>query len=137
MTPPWGKPRPLTDAEMLGELDAYGHLTWTMGDQDWLACFDAKRFGDKIAYHAVVNCESGGFIDTIEKGVIPVADAESLFGLPESYVDAGIEGHLEAAQKNRNRSANQRIPLGRFSWKDCDRRWKRHIKQLMKGDKSE
>jgi hypothetical protein len=110
---------------LLERLDAYGHLTWTLGNQDWMACFDAIREGDWIAYHVVVNCESGGFIDTLEKGVVPVNDAEKLISLPSNYVDAGIENHLDARRK--------REAVGRFAYRDCEKRWARHIKQLIKG----
>ena len=74
-------------------LDAYGHLTWTVGNDDWVACFDAVLSPDKtrIAYHAVVDCESGGFIDTIESGVIPVEKATNLMNLPDSYLDVCCE----------------------------------------------
>ena len=73
--------------------DAYGHLAWTVGNDDWIACFDAVLSPDKtrIAYHAVVNCESGGFIDTIESGVIPVEEATNLMNLPDSYLDVCCE----------------------------------------------
>ena len=111
------------DSDEPSKLDAYGHLTWTLGDNDWMACFDAVRVGDEIHYHVVVNCESGGFIETTESGAIPVKDAEKLFGLPSSYVDIGIENHLVARQK--------REPVGRFAYRDCEKRWKRHIKQLI------
>jgi hypothetical protein len=113
----------VTDEQMISELDAYGHLTWTMGDMDWMVCFDAVRHGDRIAYQAVVNCESGGFIDTIEKGVIPVSEGAALLDLPERYLDAGLEGHYQAR--------GQRLPVGHFAWKDCERSWKRHIKNLI------
>ena len=31
-------------------LDAYGHLNWTVGNEDWIACFDARRVADGIGY---------------------------------------------------------------------------------------
>tara|TARA_R100000353_G_scaffold94501_1_gene69284 strand:- start:1782 stop:2213 length:432 start_codon:yes stop_codon:yes gene_type:complete len=77
-------------------LDAYGHLTWTVGNDDWIACFDAVLSPDKtrIAYHAVVNCESGGFIDTIESGVVRIEDANKLLNLPDSYLDSCCEQYM-------------------------------------------
>jgi hypothetical protein len=69
---------------MTDKLDAYGHLNWTVGNEDWLACFDARRVGNEIEYHVIVDCESGGFTDTIERGAVP-ATAEgiaNLSGLP-------------------------------------------------------
>jgi hypothetical protein len=106
------------------ELDAYGHMTWTLGDSDWMACFDAVRVGDSIAYHVVVNCESGGFIDTVEQGVVPITEAAKLSILPSKYADAGIEHHLEARQRGES--------VGRFAYRDCEKRWARHVKQLIK-----
>jgi hypothetical protein len=105
------------------KLDAYGHLTWTLGNSDWMACFDAIRVGDDILYHVVVDCESGGFIDTVEKGVLPVSEAKGLINLPSEYIDAGMENHLSARR--------QKYPTGRFGYRDCEKRWARHIKQLI------
>ena len=115
---------PHEDCDEPVALDAYGHLTWTLGDNDWMACFDAVRVDDQIHYHVVVNCESGGWIDTLETGVVPVAEAEKLISLPSQYVDSAIENHLNARRK--------REPVGRLAYRDCEKRWARHIKQLIK-----
>jgi hypothetical protein len=112
------------DSDEPAKLDAYGHLTWTLGDNDWMACFDAVRVGDSIAYHVVVNCESGGWIDTLEHGTIPLDEAGWLVDLPSKYVDSAIENHLDARSK--------REPVGRLAYRDCEKRWARHIKQLIK-----
>lgn len=63
-----------TDDEMLSKLDAYGHLNYTVGNEDWVACADFKVFIHPerdilVAYHIVVDCESAGFTDTPENGV--------------------------------------------------------------------
>ena len=65
------------------ELDAYGHLTWTVGDSDWLACLDVdiSPCGRFYAYHVVVDCESGGFTDTPESGRGPIEEIDTLKGL--------------------------------------------------------
>ncbi len=67
-----------TDAEILAPLDAYGHLQWTVGNEDWLACIDFHVYAGSdeeadllVGYHIVVDCESGGFIDTLKSGVVP------------------------------------------------------------------
>lgn len=87
-----------TDEEMLEELDAYGHLTWTVGfdndDGDWLACFDFNvvnhpERGLLIAYHTVVNSDSGGFIDTLERLV--VEEEAAPFNLPDYWTSIGME----------------------------------------------
>lgn len=62
-------------------LDAYGHLNWTVGHEDWIACFDAIRAGDAIHYHVVVDCESGGFTDTLEDGRVKLDDANGIANL--------------------------------------------------------
>lgn len=64
----------MTDQEMLDTLDAYGHLSWTVGNEDWIACADYNVFINTdgeilLAYHVVVDCESGGFTDTLEAQV--------------------------------------------------------------------
>ena len=87
-----------SDADFLANagLDAYEHLTWTVGNDDWIACFDAVLSPDKtrIAYHTVVNCESGGFIETTEAGVIRIENANKLFNLPDSYLDLCCEHYM-------------------------------------------
>lgn len=77
-------------------LDAYGHLTWTVGNEDWLACFDAIREGARIHYHTVVNCESGGFIDTLEDSYVPLTPegAASLKRLPDYWVSICRDNYI-------------------------------------------
>lgn len=114
------------------ELDAYGHLTWTLGDLDWMACFDAVRVGTEIHWHVVVNCESGGWIDTLETGAARVDDSKAmaqLIELPGRYVDSAIENHLMARQ--------QREPVGRLAYRACEKAWAKHIRQLIKEAPSE
>lgn len=92
------------DSELLEKLDAYGHITYAVGfsdedeDEDtgrgdWLACFDFYIHEDpdgvlRIAYHVVVDSDSGGFIDTPESGVVSVEQAP--FNLPAQYLDVGM-----------------------------------------------
>ena len=99
-------------------LDAYGHLNWTVGDENWTACLDAVRVGDQIAYHVVVDCESGGFTDTPAKGHVP-ATAEGvadLRGLPDYWFDIGTEvggvGNLEGATKAEQEEADNDSATG-------------------------
>ena len=88
------------------KLDAYGHLSYTVGwsdeDQpedapdrgDWLACVDFDRQGDFVGFHVVVNSDSGGFIDTLESGVLTLEEArDKLPCLLEYWDDIGSE-HL-------------------------------------------
>jgi hypothetical protein len=91
-----------TDEEMLAELDAYGHLQWTVGydndNGDWLACFDFDVFdhperGKLVAYEVVVNSDSAGFIDTLDKGVVEADKAP--FNLPDYWMGIGIDNGPE------------------------------------------
>jgi hypothetical protein len=68
-------------------LDAYGHLSWTVGNDDWLACFDAdiSPDGKRYAYHVVVDCESGGFTETPESGEGDIENIDNLRGLADYW----------------------------------------------------
>ena len=86
-----------SDDELLKQLDAYGHMTWSVGDDDWTAYFDACAFEDpdgvvRVAYHTVVNCESAGFLDEPEKSVVKESDAP--FGLPWKWADVAMENSV-------------------------------------------
>ena len=87
-----------TDKEMLAGLDAYGHLTWAVGYEndngDWLACFDFEVFnhperGLLVAYHVVVNSDSGGFVETAQTDVVEAEAAP--FNLPDYWMGVGLE----------------------------------------------
>lgn len=103
-----------SDEEMLKELDAYGHLNWTVGNEDWIACFDAIRYDDRIAYHVVVNCESAGFVDTIESGVIPVSDIDKLRSMPSYWADICSENYMDSTVR----------------WKRVAKQWEKHLDRL-------
>ena len=83
---------------LLDKLDGYGHLSWTVGNEDWLACADAVvgRFNGKVfvATHVVVNCESGGWIDTFDKAVLPV-EGEPPRGILAGYLDSCCEQYAD------------------------------------------
>ena len=70
------------------DLDAYGHLTWTVGDSDWIACFDVdvSPCGRFYAYEVVVDCDSGGFTDTPESGRGPIEEIDTLKGLADYWL---------------------------------------------------
>lgn len=79
-----------------GALDAYGHMTWTVGNEDWQACgdfalgiLDGRRF---LAWHVVVDCESGGFTDTLEKGFVEItAGSNPPLGILHQWLDTAFE----------------------------------------------
>jgi hypothetical protein len=116
-----------SDSDFLAnaDLDAYGHLAWTVGNEDYIACFDAVLSPDKtrIAYHVVVNCESGGFLDTIEQGVVPVEEAKAkLHHLPDSYLDSCYEQYAD----------DHEYPIDINECQQSIKSWNRHIDILVK-----
>jgi hypothetical protein len=110
-----------SDFEMLKELDAYGHLNWVVGNDDWIACFDAIRHDDRIAYHVVVDCESGAFTDTLESRIVPATEAgvKDAMNLPEFWANICSEHY------------HGRRGFGRITWKRCRRSWQRHLRDLL------
>jgi len=103
-------------------LDAFGHLTWTVGNDDWIACFDAERVPEGISYEVVVDCESGGFVDTLDRGVVPATDEgiRSLLGLPDAWAGICME-HYPTGTRG----------YGRISWRRTARSWERHLRSLL------
>jgi len=110
--------------EMLKKLDAYGHLNWTVGNEDWTACFDAVRHDDRIAYHVVVDCESGGFVDTVASGVIPVSKVDTLRNLPAYWASICSDNYLNDDQH------------GEVEWLDCTKAWNTHLDTLTREETS-
>jgi len=113
-----------SDQERLAALDAYGHLAYTVGygnedDANWetrgdmLWCFDFSIWDDidrgiVIAYHVVVNSESGSFIETQESAVVPVSEAP--YNLPERCVDRSLsaDDQWTQAELTQAQDTNQR-----------------------------
>lgn len=103
------------------ELDAYGHLSYCVGygeegdDRgDWLACADfvvgVVEGQQVVAYHVVVNSESGGFIDTLQEDVVPVADAP--YELLDYWRDIGyehFEGDVTDEEEEENKLSSARF----------------------------
>jgi hypothetical protein len=59
-----------------------------------LACFDFKVWkhpsrGVLVAFHVIVNSDSGGFIDTLESGVVEADKAP--FSLPDYWTGIGMD----------------------------------------------
>ena len=112
------------DEERLKLLNAYGHLRWTVGfgdDEeeaadrgDWLACFDFQVDIDpsgkvSVAYHVVVNSDSGGFIETTEESVVSADKAP--FGLPTYWAGIGMNSGVEWTEQEREQA------------NECQERW--------------
>ena len=120
----------------LDSLDAYGHLAWCVGTEgehpdypnevagDWLACFDYTVFEDSkgniaVAYHVVIDSESGHFTDTLQQCVVLAKDAP--FGLPAEIADT-------------EQSFNE-VPWTEEEIKDaakCNEAWNKELKAAIK-----
>lgn len=129
-----------SESDALKRLDAYGLLTYTLGFSDegnedvaedsdrgdWLACFDFCVFTEdgkvKVAYHAVVNSDSGGFIDTVEKGVVNADEAP--LGLPEKYIDTMYEQGVEITEREAKDA------------QDCLAKWKLDLQAAIDDEKA-
>lgn len=107
------------------KLDAYGHMNWTVGNEDWVACFDACRVGNKVEYHVVVDCESGGFTDTLEHATVPATPegVASLLNLPGRYADICCDIYLSDPAVAEE--------YGAIEWEQCDREWRQHLQSLL------
>lgn len=107
-----------TDAELLAQLNAYGHLDYTVGDESWLACLDFQIDGDRVAYHVVVDGDS--WVDTIEAQVVPKDKAP--FDLPQYWHDVYCEQtglvDPDAAAVNDRWNRDLRESLGVTVWQE-------------------
>lgn len=101
---------------MANELDAYGHLTWTVGNEDYTACFDAIRKGEHIAFHVVANCESAGFVDTVQAGAVPLAEVGRLYDLPDAWADK-IREQYAGSRKREHHVGVRELMRTRRAWR--------------------
>jgi hypothetical protein len=89
------------DAALLEQLDGYGHMSYTVGNEDWVACGDFNVVNDPergllIAYHVVVDCESAGFVDTPEAAVVPAQVLPPDWCPLWSYADSCSEMYVDS-----------------------------------------
>ena len=146
------------------KLDAYGHMTWTVGFSDecsddnicdcptilgsskpvekpeydndgactkcagrenrgdWLACFDFHVFTDpdgtvKVAYHVLVNSDSGGFIDLGEESIVSADKAP--INLPDYWASIGMEHGTMWTEEERCAADG------------CNERWNKALKSAI------
>lgn len=112
------------------ELDAFGHLNWTVGNEDWIACFDAILSPDRrsVRYHVVVDCESGSFVDTIESGEKPIDGAvRALSGMPDYWIGICYEHYMGEDTETEGSP----YYISDESTKSCKEDWKRHLESLV------
>ena len=108
-------------------LDAYGHMNWTVGNEDWVACADARRVGDQIEYEIVVDCDSAGFVDTIESGSVPATldGITDLLRFPGRYADMCCEQYTGTDPDDLDAYA------GPIEWEETNRTWRNHLESLL------
>jgi hypothetical protein len=120
-TPDCDRHNPIEDPP--DELDAYGHLTWTVGTIDdepgWMACFDAvyDENTNTICYHVVV--DGGSFVDTPESGSVTPDELDDLKGLPDQWHDVGLEASAGLRMDEELLAATKKS-------------WEAHIDELFK-----
>jgi len=95
---------------------------------DWLACFDGIVWkhpsrGVLVAYHVVVNSDSGGFTDTLESGVVEAEKAP--FDLPDYWTSIGMDHGIPWTEEEC-RKAN-----------DCQERWESNLRQEIEAAQGE
>ena len=121
------------DTEILESLDGYGHMTYTFGfgeegDErgDWLACLDFKVFTDCdgvicVGYHAVVNSESGSFIETALEAI--EENLESARGLPEYILGLGFSSGVWTEKEVQDAL-------------DCAKRWREDLAKAFEAEEA-
>jgi hypothetical protein len=92
------------EQDLLKQLDAYGHMNWSVGNEDWIACADAVvgEYQGKpyLAWHVVVDCESAGFTDTSETGVVEITpEGHPPQGILSSYLDTCYEQYATSEEE--------------------------------------
>jgi hypothetical protein len=124
------------DEDQLKSLDAYDHLTYTTGYSDewnedvgedsdrgdWMVCFDFRVWkhpsrGVLVAYHVVVNSDSGGFIDTVERGVVEADKAP--FTLPDYWTSIGMDDGTPWTEQECKHAD------------DCQERWEADLREAI------
>jgi hypothetical protein len=127
-------------AKLMETLDAYGHLAWTVGNEDWIACADASlgRYDGRLflAWHVVVDCESGGFTDTIESGLVEIAQgSNSPIGILSGYLDSCI-GHYLDEQDGGEPEGGDRYKIDVERCLKSIKEFDQHVRTLWAGDES-
>lgn len=91
---------------------------------DWSAWADVHRIGDWVAYHIVVNSDSGGFIDTMESGVLSIEEARrKLPNLLDYWRDVASEHLVMSETWFTNEEIEDDLKT--------IQRWKDHLKEVL------
>ena len=112
-----GEPVP-PDEDQLKSLNAYGHITYGVGDGDWLACFDFRVWkhpsrGVLVAYEVVV--DTGHTVDSPDSGVVEADKAP--FNLPDYWTGIGMDDGTPWTEQEC-KEANE-----------CQARWAKNLKE--------
>ena len=90
---------------------------------DGWSCFEVKvwkepRRGVLVAYHVIVNSDSGGLIDTLESGVIEADNAP--FDLPDYWTSLGMDDGTPWTEQECKDADN------------CQKRWEADLREAIK-----
>jgi hypothetical protein len=123
---------------LMGTLDGYGHMNWTVGNEDWVACADASlgRFRGRLflAWHVVVDCESGGWIDTIEKGTVEITpEITPPAGILSQYLDNCMEFYID---KQNDDPDNEGLQIDVDRCLKAIQEFDEHVRHLWQGEES-
>ena len=136
--PEYDLPDGPTNEDMLETLDAYGHLEFTVGNEDWIACADFNVFlrpdDDQpvVAYHVVVDCESGGFTDTLEDGILDASEIGSDWFPLWSYLDICAEHYID--EPDMHPSYDEAVKTAKRWVEDLQKHLKQAKELLESGD---
>ena len=97
------------------ELDAYGNLNWTVGNEDWLTCFDAIRTANGIEYHVIV--DGAGFTDTLAHATVPATEEgiADILNLPFFYADVAYEKYADKQDQEEVIEETPEGPVAQFN----------------------
>lgn len=128
------------EAALMDTLDAYGHLTWTVGSEDWLACADASlgRFHGRLflAWHVVVDSDSGGFTDTMERGFEEITlDGKPLLNILARWLDMAWE-HSAHDQDGGKDPDKEHLQIDSEGSNRAIEKFDAHVLELWKGEES-
>lgn len=92
---------------MAKRTDPYGKLEWVVGNADEFICFDyyVDMVKNTITLHSVVNSQSGGFIEDLQKPI--TVPCEEAYGKVISMVDSAWLWCSENGVKHDTKGWNQ------------------------------
>ena len=90
-----------------GKLDPYGHLLHVIGDDDTFVCFDFGADDTHGYILAVINSETGGYIDTFETS--DIVTLPNMLGIAQAMIERAKDVlAIQRTQRRRQRLFRRR-----------------------------